>query len=84
MTMQSVQNFDTLQRSKEMLWMSQNTNHLPTHPVANQRLLKDVHDQSFNLYAPLHAIPARFRPAQIDIILRPVTQRDNHAKLANR
>lgn len=52
MTSQSTQDFDALHKSEEMLWMGQNTNHLPTHPAVEEALLKGVKDQIYNLYAP--------------------------------
>tara|TARA_E500000331_G_scaffold61860_1_gene56448 strand:- start:2024 stop:3082 length:1059 start_codon:yes stop_codon:yes gene_type:complete len=32
--------------------MGQNTNHLPTHPIVEEALLRAVREQMFNLYAP--------------------------------
>ncbi|MBK20307.1 MAG: aspartate aminotransferase [Rhodospirillaceae bacterium] len=52
MSLENTQSFDRLHKSDEMLWMGQNTNHLPTHPVVKEALEKAIIDQSFNLYAP--------------------------------
>ncbi len=52
MSVQSTQSFDHLHKTTEMLWMGQNTNHLPAHPAIKGALLKGVTDQSYNLYAP--------------------------------
>jgi len=52
MVVPSAQNFDNLHKSEDMRWMGQNTNHLPAHPLVKEALLKGIHDQSYNLYAP--------------------------------
>jgi histidinol-phosphate aminotransferase len=45
------QNLDNLQKAEDMRWMDPNTNHLPAHPLVKETLLKDIDDQSYNLYA---------------------------------
>lgn len=45
-------NFDALHEQKNTIWMGQNTNHLPTHPLVEEALLRAVREQTFNLYAP--------------------------------
>ena len=45
-------NFDNIHSAEKMLWMGQNTNHLPAHPAVKEVLLKAVSNQSYNNYAP--------------------------------
>ena len=45
-------NFDEIHSTEKMLWLGQNTNHLPAHPAVEEVLLKAVSSQSYNNYAP--------------------------------
>jgi aspartate/methionine/tyrosine aminotransferase len=38
------------QRANEIVWMSQNTNHLPTHPAVDEAILQAVREKEYNLY----------------------------------
>jgi aspartate/methionine/tyrosine aminotransferase len=42
------------QRANEIVWMSQNTNHLSTHPAVEAAILEAVKEREYNLY-PHHA-----------------------------
>ena len=45
-------NFDEIHDTEKMLWLGQNTNHLPAHPAVKEVLLKAVSNQTYNNYAP--------------------------------
>ncbi|MFH0815772.1 MAG: pyridoxal phosphate-dependent aminotransferase [Methanobacteriota archaeon] len=38
------------QRAKDIVWMSQNTNHLPSHPAVDEAIMGSVRDHEYNLY----------------------------------
>lgn len=44
--------FDELFSTEGLLWMGQNTNHIPTHPAVRQALVDSVSSGEFNAYAP--------------------------------
>ena len=50
--------FDALFSRAELIWMGQNTNHIPTHPTVREALLRAVDDESFHAYAPPAGIEA--------------------------
>lgn len=44
--------FDALSRDAELMWLGQNTNHLPPHPAVLRALHQAVDGALFNAYAP--------------------------------
>jgi histidinol-phosphate aminotransferase len=44
--------FDELFSTEGLLWMGQNTNHIPTHPAVRQAMIDSVMSGEFNAYAP--------------------------------
>lgn len=44
--------FDELFSTEGLLWMGQNTNHIPTHPAVRQAMIDSVTSGEFNAYAP--------------------------------
>lgn len=56
MAFENIKEFDQLHRAENIIWMGQNTNHLPAHPKVKESLLRGIHDQSFNLYAPPYGL----------------------------
>ena len=44
--------FDTLTTTPGLLWMGQNTNHIPAHPAVKQAMHDAVEALEFNAYAP--------------------------------
>ncbi len=68
MTIQSTRTFDALHRSQDMLWMGQNTNHLPAHPLVKEALIKGIDDQSYNLYAPPQGLEKLREQILLDLI----------------
>jgi aspartate/methionine/tyrosine aminotransferase len=44
--------FDALFNTPELMWLGQNTNHVPTHPVVRAALHAAIDDAGFNAYAP--------------------------------
>ena len=44
--------FDTLTATPGLLWMGQNTNHIPAHPAVRAAMICAVEDGEFNAYAP--------------------------------
>ncbi|MGE0874521.1 MAG: pyridoxal phosphate-dependent aminotransferase [Burkholderiales bacterium] len=44
--------FDRLFSRSDLIWMGQNTNHIPMHPVVREALHRAVDDESFHAYAP--------------------------------
>jgi aspartate/methionine/tyrosine aminotransferase len=55
--------FDRLFATKNLLWLGQNTNHLPMHPHLRKALIDSIETEEFHAYAPpggftalLHAI----------------------------
>lgn len=44
--------FDALCADPELMWMGQNTNHLPAHPAVRQALIESVEREEFHAYAP--------------------------------
>jgi histidinol-phosphate/aromatic aminotransferase/cobyric acid decarboxylase-like protein len=44
--------FDELFSTAGLLWMGQNTNHIPTHPAVQRALVDSVTSGEFNAYAP--------------------------------
>ena len=56
MVFENIKEFDQLHRAENIIWMGQNTNHLPAHPKVKEALLRSIQDQSFNLYAPPYGL----------------------------
>ena len=50
--------FDNLFSNPNLIWMGQNTNHIPTHPKVLKVLHQAVEDNSFHAYAPPAGIEA--------------------------
>ena len=44
--------FDTLFADEKLIWMGQNTNHIPTHPAVTQAMTASIAKGEFNAYAP--------------------------------
>ncbi len=44
--------FDDLFATPGLLWMGQNTNHVPTHPAVRDAMVRSVEAGEFNAYAP--------------------------------
>lgn len=44
--------FDTLFSTPGLMWMGQNTNHIPAHPAVEAAMIASVKAQEFNAYAP--------------------------------
>lgn len=44
--------FDELCSMPGLLWMGQNTNHIPTHPAVQEAMLTSIREGEFNAYAP--------------------------------
>lgn len=44
--------FDSLCADKGLLWMGQNTNHIPAHPVVEEAMVASIRAGEFNAYAP--------------------------------
>lgn len=44
--------FDRLFANADLMWMGQNTNHIPMHPKVREALHRAVDDESFHAYAP--------------------------------
>jgi histidinol-phosphate aminotransferase len=44
--------FDRLFEQRDLMWMGQNTNHIPMHPKVRAALHAAVDDESFHAYAP--------------------------------
>jgi aspartate/methionine/tyrosine aminotransferase len=44
--------FDRLFQRADLMWMGQNTNHIPAHPRVREALHRAVDDESFHAYAP--------------------------------
>lgn len=44
--------FEGLTQDKDLLWLGQNTNHLPPHPAVVAAMHAAIDDASFNAYAP--------------------------------
>jgi histidinol-phosphate aminotransferase len=50
--------FDALFSRADLVWMGQNTNHIPTHPSVREAMHRAVDDESFHAYAPPAGIEA--------------------------
>lgn len=50
--------FDRLFSRADLIWMGQNTNHIPMHPKVREALHRAVDDESFHAYAPPAGIEA--------------------------
>jgi len=50
--------FDALFSRADLIWMGQNTNHIPTHPTVREAMHRAVDDESFHAYAPPAGIEA--------------------------
>jgi aspartate/methionine/tyrosine aminotransferase len=50
--------FENLFSNASLVWMGQNTNHIPTHPKVREALRRAVEDESFHAYAPPAGIEA--------------------------
>lgn len=46
------QYFDRLCNTPGLLWMGQNTNHIPTHPAVEEAMIASIRAGEFNAYAP--------------------------------
>lgn len=44
--------FDALAATPGLLWMGQNTNHIPAHPAVRAAMVRAVEEGEFNAYAP--------------------------------
>jgi aspartate/methionine/tyrosine aminotransferase len=44
--------FDSLINNKDLMWMGQNTNHIPSHKAVKESLIKSIHDEEYHVYAP--------------------------------
>jgi aspartate/methionine/tyrosine aminotransferase len=44
--------FDNLCADKGLLWMGQNTNHIPAHPAVEEAMVASIRAGEFNAYAP--------------------------------
>lgn len=44
--------FDELFATEGLLWMGQNTNHIPAHPAVKQAMIDSIAANEFNAYAP--------------------------------
>lgn len=44
--------FDGLCSTQGLLWMGQNTNHIPTHPAVEEAMIASIKAGEFNAYAP--------------------------------
>ncbi|GGF61228.1 aminotransferase [Azorhizobium oxalatiphilum] len=44
--------FDALSTTPGLMWMGQNTNHIPTHPAVTAAMIRSVEAGEFNAYAP--------------------------------
>ncbi len=46
------QHFEELFANPDLLWMGQNTNHLPTHPEVKRAMITAIADEAYHAYAP--------------------------------
>lgn len=46
------QHFDRLVNTRDLRWLGQNTNHIPTHPAVRDAMIKCIEDEAFHGYAP--------------------------------
>ena len=46
------QYFDELFSTEGLLWMGQNTNHIPAHPAVTEAMIASIQASEFNAYAP--------------------------------
>ena len=46
------EHFEALFANPDLIWMGQNTNHLPTHPAVKQAMINAIEDEAFHVYAP--------------------------------
>lgn len=44
--------FDDLFSTPGLMWLGQNTNHIPTHPAVEEAMIASVRSHEFNAYAP--------------------------------
>ncbi len=44
--------FDELANTPGLVWMGQNTNHIPAHPAVREAMVKSIESGEFNAYAP--------------------------------
>jgi len=44
--------FEELVARPGLIWMGQNTNHLPTHPDVKRAMVAAIDDESYHAYAP--------------------------------
>ena len=44
--------FDTLFSDEKLIWMGQNTNHIPAHPAVTQAMIASITKGEYNAYAP--------------------------------
>ena len=44
--------FDSLTATPGLMWMGQNTNHIPAHPAVREAMHRAIEDGEFNAYAP--------------------------------
>lgn len=44
--------FDTLFSDEKLIWMGQNTNHIPAHPAVTEAMMASIRKGEYNAYAP--------------------------------
>lgn len=44
--------FDALANTPDLIWMGQNTNHIPAHPAVTEAMVRSIEAQEYNAYAP--------------------------------
>ena len=44
--------FEALVADSDLIWMGQNTNHLPTHPAVKQAMVATIENEDYHAYAP--------------------------------
>ena len=44
--------FEALVANPDLIWMGQNTNHLPTHPAVKQAMIATIENEDYHAYAP--------------------------------
>ena len=64
--------FDELCSTRGLLWMGQNTNHLPVHPAVEQAMIDSIKSGEFNAYAPPLGFEALRKSVVDDIGLQSV------------
>lgn len=57
--------FETLFADPDLIWMGQNTNHLPSHPDVKRAMIEAIEQEAYHVYAPPAGL-AELRRAIID------------------